>query len=527
MDGQEVRLRRVATYERVSSEDQRERQTIKTQRGALERRLEAEPNVVLVERYVDDGVSGTIPMTQRPAGHQLMRDAAQGRFDEVWVYRYDRLGRDEVDPLVIWKSFERLGITVFSVTEGNTDLFMYSIHVVMNAQERRTFLARSADGMNRAAQEGRYCGGIVPRGYRVEGRKQTARLVPNDQQVIWGAWTEAGLIRQIYHWLAYEGWSCRRIAHHLNDLGVPTAYQRDGRGIRGKHTQGLWRPGHVRNLVTNPVYRGELQYGRRSTKKGREVISAPVDPLVSQEVWQAAQDTLRAHRLITREAKHPHLLRGIIVCGICGLHYCSAGEIWYRCNGQIVERGPVQGPCPSKSIKRQWLEPLVWGDVERWLRDPGALVLELDGMQDQKDAVAEAERTALEQLLVELPQERQRVLDLHIKGRIEEGELDAFLADIDRRRTAAAKRLADLRAEDENDGPPVTADLLEELQRRLDAGLSFEQRREIVRLLVKRIVVHTTVDEHGKKTAKVVIEYRFPNLSVVLTGTDTRAWANT
>ena len=81
-------------------------------------------------------------------------------------------------------------------------------------------MARSATGMNRAAQEGRYTGGIVPLGYLVEGRKQHARLVPSDK-LIWGNWTEADLVRQIYHWLAIEGWSCPRIAEHLNILGFP------------------------------------------------------------------------------------------------------------------------------------------------------------------------------------------------------------------------------------------------------------------------------------------------------------------
>ena len=63
--------KRVATYERVSSEDQRQRETIKSQTDALAMRLAHDPSVELVERYVDDGVSGTIAMAARPAGRQL------------------------------------------------------------------------------------------------------------------------------------------------------------------------------------------------------------------------------------------------------------------------------------------------------------------------------------------------------------------------------------------------------------------------------------------------------------------------
>ena len=70
------------------------------------------------------------------------------------------------------------------------------------------------------------------------------------------------LFRRIYHHLAVDGWTCPRIASAFNSLGIPTSYCRDGRGVRGRRTQGLWRSGHIRNLVVNPVYKGILQYGR-------------------------------------------------------------------------------------------------------------------------------------------------------------------------------------------------------------------------------------------------------------------------
>ena len=95
----EPALRRVAVYGRVSSEDQRERATIKTQTDELARVLDHVPGVERREPYLDDGVSGTIPLAERDAGGRLMRDAAAGRFDELHVYKFDRLGRDAVDLL--------------------------------------------------------------------------------------------------------------------------------------------------------------------------------------------------------------------------------------------------------------------------------------------------------------------------------------------------------------------------------------------------------------------------------------------
>ena len=107
-------LKRVVTYERVSTEDQKERETIRTQQEELVAVLDKEPGVTLVERYVDYGVSGAKPMSERPAGSRLLADARLGRFDEVWVWKIDRLGRDDVDPLIVWKELEGLGIKVYS-----------------------------------------------------------------------------------------------------------------------------------------------------------------------------------------------------------------------------------------------------------------------------------------------------------------------------------------------------------------------------------------------------------------------------
>lgn len=175
--------------------------------------------------------------------------------------------------------------------------------------------------MDRAAREGRYLGGIVPYGYRVEGEKGRARLVP-DTSIVWGTWTAVDVIRRMYEAVALDDRSCREVADELNALGVPTRYARDGRGIRGKRTREVWRPGRIRNMLVEPIYRGEQVFGRRSTKP-RETISASVEPLVSAELWQAARGALTRHRIVPKNSPCVYLLRGVMVCSLCGrLPFC-------------------------------------------------------------------------------------------------------------------------------------------------------------------------------------------------------------
>jgi site-specific DNA recombinase len=526
----EAGLRRVATYERVSSEDQRERETIKTQRDALDRRFASEPAVILVDRYVDEAVSGSKSVADRPDGARLLRDAEVGRFNELWVYRLDRLGRDLVDMAIVGRRLRQLGIRLLSLVEGEPDPFMFDIQAALAENEKRIFRQRSADGMDRAAREGRYTGGIIAFGLRVEGTKEAARLVP-DESILWADQSAAGLVRWIYERLGIERWSCRRIAHELNARGVPTHYARDGRmvkvrGERKKHTQGVWRPGRIRNLVINPVYRGEIQYGRRTKNQtgGRDVISAPVEALVSPTLWHAAREALAENRAIPKNTRRRYLLRGIIRCGICGLTYVGSrgrGEVgWYRCTGQLAERGPIPGRCWGQSLRTDAIESVVWGDVGRWLRAPGDILDELDGQAEREaqSALAEVQSITLGRALEALENQRKQVLALNIRGRLPDGELDAELDRITAEKAELQRRVAALEPSRSDVPQESTTDLLGEVRGRLDAGLTDDQRQEIVRLLV-RIVVYTELPAEGrKKSARAVVEYRFPGVVETRTG---------
>ena len=512
---------RIATYARVSSDEQRDRHTVLNQRSALSRRLGSEPSVLVFKHYEDDGVSGTIPLEERPAGRALARDARARRFSQIWVVRADRLGRDAFELLHIWRVFESIGVSLRATDENIDDPFYFDIHAVIAANERRKFLERSAEGMNRAAKEGRYTGGIVPLGYTVSGDRGARRLVPDDS-LMWENLSAADVVRRIYHHLASDGWTCPRIAEEFNSLGIPTSYRRDGRGVRGKRTQGLWRSGHVRNLVVNTVYKGILQYGRRSTRpNGREVISAAVPALVSEEVWDSAIATLKRNRAFPRNSSHSYLLRSLIRCAVCGLAFCGtwARGPRYRCNGSMAHRGPLQGKCIGASIKGERLETAVWSDVYRFLSEPEDLVDELlaESSDVHSQAVAEAERDSLLDARHAAQLRRKRAIDLYTRGKLSDTEFDEVAAEVDQELTALDERLQDLEPGEDALDDAVSEDVLTEFRDRLAGGLSDDQRREIVRLLVRRITICTTLPDDGPKQVQVVIDYRFPALSATRT----------
>src|ERR1700722_4306805 len=106
----------VAIYCRVSTEEQRERQSILTQREFGDR-YTALHQLAVHRVYADDGVSGTIPLDRRSEGSQVLKDARLGKFDQLLIFRLDRLGRDTRLILNAVAELEKLGVRVRSMTE--------------------------------------------------------------------------------------------------------------------------------------------------------------------------------------------------------------------------------------------------------------------------------------------------------------------------------------------------------------------------------------------------------------------------
>src|SRR6516225_4538232 len=100
---------KVALYCRVSTEEQREGQTIESQVQELER-FAHNKGWVVAGIYRDEGWSGSL--LARPALDRLRDDASKGRFNAVLINDVDRLARDVAHLGVIKRDLERRDIKV-------------------------------------------------------------------------------------------------------------------------------------------------------------------------------------------------------------------------------------------------------------------------------------------------------------------------------------------------------------------------------------------------------------------------------
>jgi transcriptional regulator with XRE-family HTH domain len=161
------------------------------------------------------------------------------------------------------------------------------------------------------------------------------------------------------------------------------------------------------------------------------------------------------------------------------------------------------------------VERLVWADIESFLRNPGELIQKLRERLAMQDGERQSRQKELDDLRERLQQktvERDRVLSLFRRGRIDETTLDQQLDQID-------AEASDLRSDIETTARGLSVgdrtaklqsaeELLTTLRDRLAGPIPPELKRRIVEILVERVEANT-VERWGVQQSEVVITYRF------------------
>ena len=197
---------RAAIYRRVSTDDQAERGTIDAQVHAL-RQTVPHWGMEIVGEYIDDGISGTLPMEKRTEGSRMAADAEAGKFDVVVFYKVDRLARSLRNFLAIVDFFEDLSIGLRSLTEQfdtTTPMGRFAIQMMAAVAEleRGTIMERTAMELARVAAEGRWVGGPVPYGYILDDE---GHLTPSRTPREGYTFSEVEIIQRIFREIADDG----------------------------------------------------------------------------------------------------------------------------------------------------------------------------------------------------------------------------------------------------------------------------------------------------------------------------------
>ncbi|SHF20225.1 site-specific DNA recombinase [Seinonella peptonophila] len=492
----------------------------------------------IAEFYRDDGVSGTIPFEEREAGSKALEDAKNKVYELLLIYKLDRLGRSTRVILNAVHDLEKIGAKIKSMTEpfdtsDSSGRFLLTVLAGVADLERSNILDRMWHGANRAAKLGKWLGGIVPYGYFVN---DDGFLEINDAPII-GNMSESDIIRLIFRLIADENYSTIKVAKHLNDLGIPPSYVKDNRSItRGKRkqkTSGRWHPTRIGNIIKNTTYKGVHNYGKRSNKD-REIITREVPAIITKEQWEKAQQVLKDNFIESnRNARRQYLLKGLIFCGTCGRRYTglaySSGtkkhpadkrpiKAYYVCGSK--PNSAVFGKCPSKNIPQAWIEKLIWDQILKFISNPGEALDIIAASKNQhhldKEKNLLSEKELIQNNLASKDYEKQDILDLFRKKIISYDDVASQIGKIEKEREELENLLNDIEFALKSEISYLhSVENAERLLTKIKNELTFEERREIIKSLLKKIVVKTTINNRGKKEAEVQAEFFFGQNAII------------
>lgn len=517
-----------AVYTRVSTDDQAERGTIESQIEFAKKYCDLH-KYEIYNIYKDNGVSGTIPFDKRPEGSKLIEAAKKELFSTVLIYKLDRLGRSVIVTLNIIDKLEKLGIKIISMTEPfdtstATGRFMINTLANVSDLERSTILERMWIGANRAAEEGKWLGGIVPYGYTVKD----GYLAINDEKMTCG-FSEADVIKMMYSLYVNDKYSTLRIAQHLNSLNIPTRYAKANRTVlknnRKQHTANTWRQGRIRNMIVSTTYKGIHQYGKRSTKN-RDIIEREVPAIIDEDTWNKAQQQLIINRnCSTRNKKNrDYLLTGLLLCGQCGKPYYGFSyykkyktkppefKAYYKCYGKVNKTDKDYVFCDSKNVDANEIEEYVWNECVELIKNPSKLESKLDkGMRNtskDKNSI-ESEILQLQEAIKNIEVEKESILDLYRKKIIYIDDVKKQLEKIENEKLFLQSRFNELEYKIKSfyNSNSILTYLLKQ-QTKLDNinNLSYIEKRDIIHSLIKKINI-----KYQKKNKNIEFEIIFLN----------------
>ena len=507
----------VAAYLRVSSQAQRQRETIASQREAVldhGRSLGwAIPDDLL---FADDGFSGAT--LERPALDALRDGVARGEIETVLVWSIDRLSRNFAHQILLQEEFARSGATIQCAQEPDDatpqGMLLRQILSVISEYERTQIAERSRRGkIHRARQGSLNMLTRAPYGYRLIRKTETcgARFEIDE--------TEAGVVRRIFDLYAGEGLKMHQIARRLDEEGLSPRHSRH------------WPISTVAVILRNEAYIGKAAYlkttgsgqrvrhnrtGRqkggavrrltgRVTRPREDWIELPVPAIVDPALFARAQRQREANRRFSgRKTVEPTLLQGLCVCAHCGyamgrnsgnssrktprLHY-------YRCHGTEAWRHPEGAVCDNPAVRADELDAAVWTEVLALLEDPdliqGEITRRLEAANDTTDI---RQRTdSLQGELARITTRMRRLLDAYQEEVMTLDELREAKTPLQARQDSIQSELRSLKAAELDRGARLSlAASAEQFLGRLREGgrsLSLAERQRIVRLLVREVRV--------------------------------------
>src|SRR5262245_39102477 len=504
----------VALYTRVSTPRQQQQQTIEQQLRRLRDYVATHPDWHVADEHIyrDDGYSGA--KLNRPGLDRLRDRVAMAAVECVLITAPDRLARNYVHQMLLVDELTQRGCRVEFVERPMSndphDQLLLQIRAAVAEYERPFIAERMRRGRQATLRSGqRWPWTRAPYGPRLEAER------PRDPRRVRLAPVQAAVVEQRFAWYGAPSQpvSLYEVAKRLSAAQLPTP-----RG--GKR----WNVASVRGILRSPVYIGIAYSGRTRPVPARrrksalqpvgpgqsehpapadEWIAVPVPAIISQEIFAVVQQRLDRNIQMARRhnTTYEYLLRGLVSCGQCRLA-CSGrtlhpGYHYYFCRGRTDALRLALGErCTARYAPARALDDLVWQDLCRVLSNPALIIHELERAQmgEWLPQALQARRQTLRDVLAQLERQQARLLDLYLAEVVERAEFERRRKEVTQTHHGLTQQLRQLDAQaQQHIDVARLAQGIEAFCRRTQPtldDLTFVQRRQLVELLIDRVIVN-------------------------------------
>lgn len=277
-------------------------QSLESQMNAINTYCKNNHIELLEENIIQEhGVSGfNTPIEQRKGLNKIEQLANEHRIDLLIVFNQDRISR-KTEVITYIEKLTKLGVLIVSCTEGiindmsnDTSDLLYMIKSWTAKYESEKTSKRVKSGKLATSKAGKYNGGKILLGYKVEGDK----LVIDQSKV--------NIIQNMFQ--KYIEGGSKLALEYLESVGIKKVHQSLLQMIRNKTYCGYQQ--HDKSLYTEAEY-NEIMFFNEELQ------------IVSEEIWNRANQLRLARKTNRRGAtvktnRTDMKLEGLCVCGTCG-----------------------------------------------------------------------------------------------------------------------------------------------------------------------------------------------------------------
>lgn len=336
---QKKKLLRVGIYLRLSNEDrdkinkEDDSESIKNQRNMLIDYINKYPELVLIDEYCDEDLSGA--GTYRPEFERLIRDCENRKLDIVLCKSQSRFSRDmEIVEKYINNKFIEwnirfIGLSDNADTDNSGNKKSRQINGLVNEWYLEDVSNNIRSAFNSKMKQGEFISPFSSFGYEIN---------PNDNNKLIVDPVASEIVKNIYN-LYLTGLGFTSIAKYLNNKEIPSPslYKyRKGCKLNVISTRPReeikWSTNAIKTILTNEVYLGHLVQGKRTTVsyKNRKIIKKDKnewirienthEAIIDKETFNKVQIAMKERTKPMKKTGIVHIFSGKVFCLECE-HY--------------------------------------------------------------------------------------------------------------------------------------------------------------------------------------------------------------